>query len=119
MVAELDRRRRFVVDALNDIDGIHCRPQDGTFYSFFDVRDYMQKNGEGVRAVLQELDDYEIPDSISAQFSDFLLVRGPVYLSPGSAFGLAGEGFIRISEADRMEKLEQGLEAIARALRSI
>jgi len=119
MVQELDRRRYFVVNALNEIDGVHVEPQDATFYSFVDIRDYMDKKGDAVREVLRDVEGYEMPTSLSAQLSDFLMVRGSVYLSAGSAFGEAGEGWMRISEADRMEKLERGVVAISTALNSV
>jgi aspartate/methionine/tyrosine aminotransferase len=121
MLQELDRRRQTVVGALNTLPGISCQPQDGTFYSFADARDLMQAKGEAVRAVLRQEApaSYVLPESISAQFSDFLMLRGNVYVSGGGAFGACGEGYFRVSEADRLENIQRGLGLIEQAVRSI
>ena len=37
MTAAYKRRHDYLVAALNDIDGIRCRPGEGTFYAFPDV----------------------------------------------------------------------------------
>ena len=60
-----------------------------------------------------------MPQSISAQFSDFLMLRGNVYVSGGGAFGECGEGYFRVSEADRLEKIQRGLSYIEQAVRSV
>ncbi len=120
MLAELDNRRHFLCNRLSAIEGINAPMQDGTFYSFVDVREFMREKGETVRQILtDEVEGYEIPDSIAKQFTDFMVVRGRVYLSPGSTFGEAGEGWFRISGADYMENLEKGIERIELAVASI
>lgn len=120
MLEELDRRRHFLCDHLSAIDGINAPKQDGTFYSFFDVREFMRVKGEAVRHILlEEVDGYELPESIDQQFADFMVVRGRVYLSPGSSFGDAGQGWIRISGADQMDRLQIGIERIEQAAASI
>jgi aspartate/methionine/tyrosine aminotransferase len=119
MLAELDRRRRFLAESLATIDGFDCRPQEATFYNFIDIRPFMQNKGDAVRSVLSSLVDYKLPQSISRQFTDFMLAQGNVYLSAGGDFGEAGDGWVRISGADRMEKLEQGVRAIQEAAASV
>ncbi len=119
MLAELDRRRHTICSALNEIEGIHAPLQDGTFYTFVDVRAFMAHNGPAVRDVLNSVEGYRMPDSIAQQFTDFMVVRGRVYLSPGSLFGAAGEGWFRISGADYQENLVRGLDRILEAARSI
>ena len=120
MLAELDKRRHFLCNRLDAIEGIHAPMQDGTFYSFIEVRAFMREKGDAVRQVLtDEVEGYEIPDSVAKQFTDFMIVRGRVYLSPGSTFGEAGEGWFRISGADYMENLEKGIERIEEAVASI
>jgi aspartate/methionine/tyrosine aminotransferase len=121
MLAELDRRRRFVSSALDALPGIACQPQDGTFYSFADARAFMRDKGDAVRAVLaaEAPAGYTVPASLSAQFSDFLMLRGNVYVSGGGAFGSCGEGYFRVSEADRMENLERGVDLVRQAVLSV
>lgn len=120
MLAELDRRRHYLCDRLNALDGIHAPPQDGTFYTFVDVRDFMRDKGEAVRHILcDEVEGYTVPESIAKQFTDFMLVRGKVQLSPGSGFGAAGEGWFRISGAAYMASLQKGMEGIEAAVASL
>jgi aspartate/methionine/tyrosine aminotransferase len=115
LLGELDRRRRFVVDALNEIPGIHAAPQDGTFYTFVDARELLREKGDAIRAYLQTRND-ELPGPIDEQLTDYLLLRGNVALTGGSAFGPAGAGFFRISEACQMKKLSAGLARVQEAL---
>lgn len=120
MLSELDRRRHYLCSHLSAIEGIHAPLQDGTFYSFVDVREFMREKGDKVREVLlSEVEGYEIPDSIAQQFTDFMIVRGRVYLSPGSSFGTAGEGWFRVSGASYMDHLQKGIERIEEAVASI
>jgi aspartate/methionine/tyrosine aminotransferase len=118
MLEELDRRRQFVVSALNEIPGIHARPQDGTFYTFVDARDYLKEKGGAIRAFLAGRMS-EVPEPGDEQLTDYLVLRGNVSLTGGSAFGPAGAGFFRISEAGRMKKLSAGVARIQEALASL
>ncbi len=120
MLAELDRRRHYLCDSLNAIEGIHAPLQDGTFYTFVDVRPFMEQKGDAVRQVLtDEVEGYVLPDSVDQQFTDFMIVRGKVYLSPGAGFGEAGKGWFRISGADYMENLQKGMDRITEAAASV
>jgi aspartate/methionine/tyrosine aminotransferase len=121
MLVELDRRRQVVVAALNRLPGIRCGPQDGTFYSFPDAREFMQAKGEAVRDALRREAPatYQASQSISGQFSDFLMLRGNVYVSSGGAFGACGEGYFRVSQADRLENIQRGLSLIEQAVLSV
>jgi aspartate aminotransferase len=97
MIAEYERRRRFVVDRLNAIAGLHCASPGGAFYAFPNVSHFFKGN---------------IQDSV--QFSSKLLRQSGVAVVPGSAFGR--EGHVRISFATSMENLEKGLDRMERAL---
>lgn len=120
MLAELDRRRQFLCSRLGGIEGIRAPMQDATFYSFVDIREFMRAKGDAVRRVLtDEVEGYEVPDSIAQQFTDFMVVRGRVYLSPGSSFGESGEGWFRISGANHIDHLQIGIERIEAAANSI
>jgi aspartate aminotransferase len=91
-------RRAWLVEAINRIDGIHCDPPDGAFYIFPDVRDLFGRVGV---------------DSSTA-FADFLLEKARVAVVPGDAFG-AGD-FVRISYATSMDRLQEGVARIERAV---
>ncbi|BAS26247.1 pyridoxal phosphate-dependent aminotransferase [Limnochorda pilosa] len=89
-------RRRFVVEGLNAMPGISCSVPEGAFYAFFDVRETGMS---------------------SADFASRMLDRAAVALTPGAAFGEAGEGFVRLSFAAADENLHQALERMEAALK--
>ncbi|HEU5003476.1 MAG TPA: LL-diaminopimelate aminotransferase [Actinomycetota bacterium] len=54
----------------------------------------------------------------SQAFADFLLDRAGVVVTPGVGYGAAGEGFVRFSLTIDDDRLAEGAERIARALRA-
>jgi aspartate aminotransferase len=98
MVEAYDRRRRFVTEGLNAIPGVRCALPEGAFYSFPDIR------GTGLS---------------SAECAELLLERGGVAVTPGSAFGTAGEGFIRLSYATSDEELHRAIERMGEVLAAV
>ncbi|MGD2146067.1 MAG: aminotransferase class I/II-fold pyridoxal phosphate-dependent enzyme [Anaerolineae bacterium] len=95
MVAEYDRRRRLIVDGLNDL-GLDTFEPQGAFYAFPSV---------------------EITGMDDNQFAESLLHEERVAVVPGSAFGQAGAGFVRCSYATAYEKIEEALERLQRFVR--
>jgi aspartate aminotransferase len=95
MVAAWDRRRRNLAAGLNAIDGIHCPLVEGAFYAFVDMRD------TGMT-------------SIAA--ADLLLKEANVAVTPGVAFGGAGEWHVRLSFATSDELLEAAVDRIGSVL---
>lgn len=100
MIAEYKRRRDWVVPALNEIDGIECAMPEGAFYVMPDVRRLL---GGRVR------------DSI--EISRLLLNEARVVVTPGSAFGI--EGYIRISYANSLEAIREGVRRIGEIARQL
>jgi len=92
MVAEYDRRRRLIVDGFRAI-GLPTFEPKGAFYAFPDI------TGTGLNSV---------------QFSELLLTEERVAVVPGSAFGAAGEGYVRACYASGYEQIERALERIGR-----
>ena len=93
MVEEYDRRRRFIVKELNEIDGIRCATPRGAFYVFPDI------------------------SKLKMSSSDFclqLLNETGVSTTPGSVFGECGEGHIRISYASDLQTISEGVKRIKR-----
>ncbi len=119
MLAELARRRDYIVDQLSQVPYLKCTPQDGTFYSFVDARDYLQEKGDAMRDYLRENTSESLSVSEVEQLTDFVLVRGNVALTAGSAFGPTGEGWFRVSGASQMDVLEKGLSRVREALGSL
>jgi aminotransferase len=95
MVAEFDRRRRFVFKRLNEIGGFDCVLPKGAFYMFPNIKAFGMS---------------------SEEFAQFLLKEARVATVPGSAFGSCGEGYIRISYAAAYEQLEEALNRIEKAV---
>jgi aminotransferase len=89
MVAEYDRRRRLIVDGLNELGLTTFEPR-GAFYAFPSI------SSSG-------MDD--------ETFADRLLQEQRVAVIPGNAFG-ADEQYVRCSYATAYEKIEQALERI-------
>lgn len=96
MLAAYDRRRHLVTDGFNAIPGVRCPTIEGAFYAFVDIR------GAGM-------------DSVT--FATRLLEEVHVAVTPGVAFGEAGEGFIRLSFANSDDLLRKAIERTAALLR--
>jgi aminotransferase len=90
MVAEYDRRRKLLVNGLNQI-GLPTFEPKGAFYAFPHV-------------AATGLDD--------ETFCNRLLQEEHVAVVPGNAFGLGGEGFARTCYATGYDQLEEALERI-------
>ena len=97
MIAEYERRRRYVVERLNGMAGLSCANPGGAFYAFPNISSYFGS---------------EVRDSV--EFSTWLLRQSGVAVVPGSAFGM--EGHVRISFATSMENLVTGMDLMEDAL---
>ena len=95
MVQAWDRRRHFVAEGLNRVKGVSCPLVQGAFYAFADIR------GTGL-------------DSMTC--ADRLLNDAHVAVTPGVAFGAAGEGHIRLSFATSDELLAKAVQRIGDCL---
>ncbi|WP_099210585.1 pyridoxal phosphate-dependent aminotransferase [Thermococcus henrietii] len=95
MRKEYDRRRNLVWKRLNEMGLPTVKPK-GAFYIFPRIRD-------------TGLTDKE--------FSELMLKEARVAVVPGSAFGKAGEGYIRISYATAYEQLEEAMDRMEKVLR--
>jgi aspartate aminotransferase len=86
-------RRDFMVEALNEIEGVHCRSIEGAFYLF---------------------PSFPGSSKNSLELADALLDKAGVAGTPGVAFGRSGEGHVRFSIATAMEDLERAVERLAK-----
>ena len=96
MVASYDERRRLIVSGLNYI-GLTCYEPRGAFYAFPAVA---------------------VTGLTSDEFVDELLTEEHVAVVPGSAFGDAGEGFIRCTYCTARDQLEEAIERMGRFVRN-
>ncbi len=103
MVAEFDRRRRFLVDALGSLPGVTCGTPVGAFYAFPNVAQLLGRREPGGRAIATSYD-----------LADYLLDAARVGTVAGAAFG--AEGFLRLSYAAALPKLEQAVARVRLAL---
>ena len=101
MLREFDRRRRFLVEGLNSIEGVSCLMPQGAFYAFPNIKGVLGKKGI----------------NNSMELAMYLLEEAMAALVPGSAFG--SEGYIRMSYATSMENLQKGLDRIRAALEKL
>jgi aspartate aminotransferase len=97
MNTEFDKRRKYLVEALNAVDGVSCLTPTGAFYVF--------PNTSGV---------YRGKIKGSLDLATYLLEDAKVALVPGEAFG--DDRFIRISYATSMEDIKKAIERIKAAL---
>jgi aspartate/methionine/tyrosine aminotransferase len=95
MLAEFDRRRRRLLQGLNEIGGFRCVRPRGAFYVFPSIESF---------------------GLTSAGFAEFLLRQVQVATVPGTAFGAHGEGFIRIAYSTSYAQIEKGLARIKGAV---
>ena len=96
MLDEFAVRRRRVIDGLNAIAGVTCFEPPGAFYAFPRV------TGTALT---------------STQIADRLLDEAGVVTLPGTGFGPEGEGYLRLSYANSLANLDEGLRRIAEWLR--
>ena len=87
--------RALVLDALRGLNRVQVSPPDGAFYAFIKV--------DGVT------------DSVA--FAKEILAKTKVGLAPGAAFGLGGEGHLRLCFAASADRLQPALERLVPFLR--
>jgi aspartate/methionine/tyrosine aminotransferase len=88
MKRELDKRRMYLVKKLDEMEQVSYINPEGAFYLFVNISRF------GLS---------------SQEFSERLLEEKGLATVPGSAFGSSGEGFIRISYANSMRDVENGV----------
>ncbi|WP_458190015.1 aminotransferase class I/II-fold pyridoxal phosphate-dependent enzyme [Haladaptatus sp. NG-WS-4] len=93
MCSAFRERRDYLVERIEDIPEISCPRPEGAFYAFLDVRAL---------------------DGTSFEIAERLLTEYGVVTAPGGGFGDAGEGYLRLSFANSMERIELGLDRLER-----
>ena len=118
MVAAFERRRNWVVPALNSIDGVICQLPKGSFYVFPNVAGVCDRLGifEAYEALSPESKKRTSP---AGMLQMFLLYRYGVATMDRASFGQIGsEGqhFLRLSIANSMDDIQQGTTRIKKAV---
>lgn len=91
MADTFDRRRRYMLDRLENMGFSVATEPRGAFYVFANARKFTD-------------DTY--------RFAFDLLENAEVGVTPGIDFGPAGEGYLRFSYANSMENIEEGLNRL-------
>ncbi len=121
MVAAFERRRDWVVPALNDIPGVRCQMPKGAFYVFPNVAGMC--DGLGIFEAFDSLDaETRQTTSPSTMLQMFLLYRYGVATMDRPSFGRLGsedEHFLRLSIAASLEQIQKGVGQMAAASRDV
>ena len=105
MIIEFKNRRNFMVEKIEEIEGLTCINPEGAFYVMINVGSVVGK----------EYDGEKINNSLD--FSNMLLEKERVAVVPGIAFGL--ENYIRLSYATSLENIKEGLNRIENFIKKI
>lgn len=98
MIREYDQRRKLLTNELNNL-GLECFMPEGAFYAFPSIKS---------------------TGMTSEEFANKLLDEAKVAVVPGTAFGKAGEGSVRLSYAQTPENvILEGTERIEKFLSTI
>jgi aspartate aminotransferase len=112
MVKEYDRRRRYIVERMNAIEGVSCMLPEGAFYVFPDVSSLYGRTWKSGEAGKKPLNI-----GGSAAFSDYLLDEWRIAITPGSGFG--ADSYVRLSYATSMENIEKALDRFEAGVKAL
>jgi aspartate/methionine/tyrosine aminotransferase len=105
MRCEFEKRRNYLYERIQNLPQISCVKPEGAFYAFPNTMAYA-----GVQWKNKKIkNDYDL--------AIYILEEANVSLMPGSAFGM--DNFLRISYATSMQKIEEGMDRIEKALKNI
>ncbi len=105
MVGEFDRRRRFIIEALNAVPGVRCNNAKGAFYAFPNVSGLFGKRWKG--GVIRG----------SADVCAFLLEDARIACVAGVDFG--SDDHIRISYATGLDTIREGMHRMETSVRRL
>ena len=103
MRQEFEKRRNYIVEKLNSINGIKCVKPNGAFYVFPNISKLLGKK-YGNKTI-----------NTDVELCEYLLDNARIAVVPGSAFGLPG--YIRLSYATSMENIIEGISRLEKALK--
>lgn len=98
MCRAFEERRNYIVDRINQIDGVSCLKPEGAFYIMMNMEKLIGKTIQG--ELIQTPDD----------FCTALLKYGLVATVPGGGFG--APNFVRWSYATSMDNIKKGMDRL-------
>lgn len=105
MIVEFEKRRNYMIDRIEKINGLSFIKAKGAFYIMIDVSNFYGKS----------INDNIIKTSLD--FSKSILKEENLAVIPGIAFGL--DNYIRLSYATSMEIIEDGLNRLESYLKRL
>jgi len=102
MVREFDKRRQYIVERLNNMDGITCMLPKGAFYVFPNI------SGLYNRDICSQV------ATNSVDLTNLILDKARIAFVPGECFG--SDLHVRISYATSMENIQEGMNRLEKAL---
>ena len=102
MVKEFKKRRDYIVERLNSMEGISCFNPPGAFYVFPNVSGTFGKKAG------------DMTINNSSDFVSYLLEKAEIAFVPGIAFG--ADNYVRISYAVSMKDIKEGMDRLEKAL---
>ena len=105
MLSAFSQRRNYIVDRLNEIEGVSCYKPVGAFYVFPNFSYYYGKTYQGKKI------------RNSTDLADYFLDVAKVAVVPGIEFG--ANPFERLSYATSMEDIREGADRIEEALKKL
>ncbi len=98
-----ERRRNYMVERMNQIEGVSCIQPHGAFYVMMNIEKLVGKEFHGT--VIRDADD----------FGNLFLKYGKVAVVPGTGFG--APNFVRWSYATSIENIKEGLNRLEKFLK--
>ena len=102
MKAAFEERRNYMVERMNQIEGVSCIKPEGAFYVMMNISKLVGKELFG--HVIKDADD----------FGNLFLKYGKVAVVPGTGFG--APDFVRWSYATSMDNIKEGLARLKKFL---
>jgi len=122
LVDYIDGNHDFLETFIRDkIPLLHYRKAEGTYLAWLDVTGLIEKMGlraQGETANQRQLAGAR-PVTAEQIVEEFLVKRAKVQINPGTNYGLAGEGHMRMNIGTSRRTLELALRNIAQALASV
>ncbi|MGL4485237.1 MAG: aminotransferase class I/II-fold pyridoxal phosphate-dependent enzyme [Anaerovoracaceae bacterium] len=116
MVEEYKKRVFYAAERVNNIPGMSVIfPPKAAFYLFVNIKNLKYKVSDSIDDIEKVSASQIITTSKDA--CDFLLEKAHVLTIPGTSFGAAGEGYIRIACTVGIEKLKEAFDRIELALK--
>jgi len=100
MRGEFEKRRDYIVERINAIEGLSCRKPDGAFYVMLNIEKQIGRTLGG--KLIQNSDDFSLA----------FLESGKVAAVSCTGFGC--ENFIRLTYASSMESIREGIDRLER-----